>query len=323
MEDEISTLMNEKMTLKEKLDSFTVSEDSFMDDAKVKFYTGLPNFMTLMTVFNFISPFLNVTARSSLTKFQQFVMTLMRLRLNLPVQDLADRFGVSTSTVSRIFTTVVDVMFVRLKFLVKWPSREELRKAMPMTFRVNFQNKVAVIIDCFEIFIDRPSNLMARAQTWSNYKHHNTLKFLIGITPQGVISYISTAWGGRVSDKHLTENCGFLNNILPGDLILADRGFDLADTVGMMCAEIKVPAFMRGKKQLSMAEVIDTRKIANVRIHVERVIGVLRQKYTIMNGPMPLDYMISKDKANRTLIDKIAVVCCALTNLSPSVVPFN
>ena len=36
-----------------------------------------------------------------------------------------------------------------------------------------------VIIDCFEIFIERPMNLKARAQTWSNYmyKHHNTVKF--------------------------------------------------------------------------------------------------------------------------------------------------
>jgi hypothetical protein len=52
---------------------------------------------------------------------------------------------------------------------------------MPMSFRTNFGTLVAVIVDCFEIFIDRPSNLMARAQTWSSYKHHNTAKYMIGI----------------------------------------------------------------------------------------------------------------------------------------------
>ena len=60
-------------------------------------------------------------------------------------------------------------------------------------------------------FIDRPSNLIARAQTLSSYKHHNTIKVLIGISSQGKITFITKAWGGRTSDKFLTENCGFLD----------------------------------------------------------------------------------------------------------------
>lgn len=90
---------------------------------------------------------------------------------------------------------------------------------MPMQFRKYFRTKCAVIIECFESFIERPSNLKARAETWSSYKHHNTIKFLIGITPQGTVSYISKAWRGRTSDKYITKHCGFLGNILPGDLI--------------------------------------------------------------------------------------------------------
>ena len=58
---------------------------------------------------------------------------------------------------------------------------------MPDCFKLSFGNKVAVIIDCFEVFIERPSSLLARAATWSSYKHHNTVKFLIGITPQGLV----------------------------------------------------------------------------------------------------------------------------------------
>ena len=117
---------------------------------------------------------------------------------------------------------------------------------MPLTFRNSF-SKCVCIIDCFEIFCERPSDLMARAQTYSHYKHHNTVKFLIGITPQGVISYISKGWGGRVSDKYLTENCGLLNHILPGDQILADRGFNVQESVGFYCAEIKFLHLLKGK----------------------------------------------------------------------------
>jgi len=91
---------------------------------------------------------------------------------------------------------------------------------------------VVTIIDCFEVFIEGPSDLKARAQTWSNYKQHNTIKFLISITPQGSISFMSKAWGGRVSDKHRTDLSGFLDELLPGDLVLADRGFTVEDSVG-------------------------------------------------------------------------------------------
>lgn len=66
------------------------------------------------------------------------------------------------------------------------------------------------------------TDLDAWAQTWCNYKHYNTVKFLIGLAPQGVITYISKGWRGRVSDVHLTENSGLLDNL---NLILADLGF--------------------------------------------------------------------------------------------------
>ena len=139
---------------------------------------------------------------------------------------------------------------VRLAPLINWPEREDLWRTMPQCFKYSFGNKTTVIIDCFEVFINRPSNLLARAQTWSSYKHHNTVKVLIGITPQGTISYVSQAWGGRTSDKFLTENCGILNKLLPGDLVLADRGFTIAESVMFQQAQLAIPVFTKGKDQL-------------------------------------------------------------------------
>ena len=91
-----------------------------------------------------------------------------------------------------------------------------------MSSQYAFGKQVTVIIDCFEVFIERPTNLLARAQTFSNYTHHNTIKILIGITSQGTICFVSEAWGGRISDQYLTENCRFLENLLPGDMVMAE-----------------------------------------------------------------------------------------------------
>ena len=54
------------------------------------------------------------------------------------------------------------------------------------------------IIDCSEIIIEQPKNLTAHAQTWSNYKHNNTAKYLIGVTPSGVVMFLSAGWGRSV-----------------------------------------------------------------------------------------------------------------------------
>ena len=102
------------------------------------------------------------------------------------------------------------------------------------------------IIDCSEIFIERPLSFQACGQTYLNYKKHNTVKFLIGITPNGIISFLSRCWGGRVSDKLITKESGFLTLLEPGDVILADRGFTIADDVALHRAKLEIPAFCKG-----------------------------------------------------------------------------
>lgn len=324
MESEMNRLTVENMTLKEIVAKNNISDDTFKDDdEKVRLYTGLPSFAVLMTLFNFLEPDLIQAQNSALTKFQKVILVLMRLKLNLSVQYLADQFKVLPGTISKTFQTNLNVMFVKLQSLIYWPTQDERRLTMPMEFRKFFGLKIAVyIIDCFEIFIERSSKLKARAQTWSSYKHHNTVKYLIGISPQGSISYISQGYGGRASDKSVTNDSGFLEKLQYGDVVLADRGFDIAESVAQASSEVMIPAFTKGKSQLSAVDIEKTRTLAHVRVHVDRVIGLVRNKYVILQDTLPLDYLISSDGSIPT-IDKILTVCCALTNMCKSVVPFD
>ena len=141
-----------------------------------------------MVVFEFVFEGLKKHHRSTLSLSSQFMMTLVKLRLNLCDADLGYRFGVHQSTVSRLVLKWIDIMYIRLTPLVKWPERGDLQKSLPSDFSKNFQRCVC-IIDCFEIFCQRPSDLMARALTYSHYKSHNTVKYLSGIAPQGVITF--------------------------------------------------------------------------------------------------------------------------------------
>ena len=282
----------------------------------------LPNAEVLRCTFEFVVAFYAKGEKRSYY-WISFLIVLMKLRLNLGFQDLAFRMDVSLATVTRRFYEMLDMMNIRLKFLVHWPEREQLWKTMPMCFRAVYGTKVVTIIDRYEIKIEKPSHLVAKAATWSQYKHSNTAKIFIGISPQGVTTFISPAWGGRVSDKHLTVNSGFLSKLLPGDIVLADRGFDIAEDVARMQATLKIPAFTIGCLQLLPKDVEDTRRLANVRIHVERVIGATRQRYSILMSTLPISFVKPAAIGETPTIDKIVLVCSALNNLCISVIPFE
>ena len=190
---------------------------------------------------------------------------------------------------------MLEVLYVYLKPLINWPERPELQISMPQCFVDNFGREITVTIDCFELYIDQPKNLTARNLTWSSYKHQHTAKYLIVITPQGSIFFISQGWGGRSSDQHVTENSNFLRNINHDDKIMADIGFNISETLGTYGAQLVIPSFTRAKKQLNPGDVEMTKRIANVRIHVERVIGSIKQKFSFLNRTLPTDFLLNRE----------------------------
>ena len=109
-------LIAENIALKHQIASEKMTMDTLRDDEKkVRYYTGLPSFTTLLVVFSYIEGSLTDNIKVPLDKFQKLMLVLMKLRHNFTEQDLAYRFGISQPTVSKIFFSVLHVLYMKLK----------------------------------------------------------------------------------------------------------------------------------------------------------------------------------------------------------------
>ena len=288
------------------------------DDEQTHFYTGLASYALFNCLCSLLSSvFKNPNVNHGvLNPKNQLLLVLMKLRLGVPNKDLAYRFGITPGRVSQLFHEWIDIMSRELRSLIVWPDRETIRKHLPQCFKPTYA-KATCIIDCSEVFIERATSLSARCETYSNYKNHNTAKFLVAVSPTGAIIFISKCWGGRASDKYITSKCGFLEHLIYGDMVLADRGFDISEDLALRGVTLAIPAFTKGKPQLSKREVEISRVLSNVRIHVERAIGRIKC-YKILHNTFPISLIKTTFEEDFTTIDKILVVCAALCNLQPS-----
>ena len=75
-----------------------------------------------------------------LSRFQEFVLTMVRLRLSLLTFVLSDLFSISHSRVSQTFTTWINFMDCVFTPLLKWPSSARVRKHAKILSDVINQN---------------------------------------------------------------------------------------------------------------------------------------------------------------------------------------
>ena len=336
--EELEMLRSKVLNLEKKLEEVEkmVKEAKFTlsnikdDDSKVTFYTGFPSFSTLRAFFYFLGPAVDSLKYSkrqeeadiqsgtenkrlrqrTLLPFEEFFMTLVRLRLGLVEQDLAYRFGVSQSTVSRITCTWINFLYVKLKELPLWPPKELVKANMPKEFKASYPT-TRVILDATEIYIEQPHLPELQQMTFSNYKNDNTFKALVGISPDGVVTFVSSLFPGSISDKSLTRKSGVLDLLEEGDSVMADRGFAIEEDLVLIGARLNIPPFLRGKSQLTENELVVTRRIASLRIHVERAMERIKN-FHIFDKSIPVSLT---DIANRFFF-----VCCVLTNFQQPLV---
>ena len=139
---------------------------------------------------------------------------------------------------------------------------------MPAVFKARYPS-TRVIIDATEIYVEQPALSELQQITFYNYKNKNTYKGLIGISPSGAVTFISDLYSGSIYiQQELTLKCGLLSLLEPSGSMMADRGFDIKEDFNILGVKLNIPPFLRGKQQLDKNELIETRHIATLHIHV-------------------------------------------------------
>ena len=293
------------------------------NDKMVAFYTGFPSYACLKACFNFLGPAVhqltrtaNASSDSSLRKggrpctlppLEEFFIVLVRLRLGLMEQDIAFRFGISQSTVSRVTITWINFLYLQFQQIPLWPCKEYVQSYMPAVFKDQYPS-TRVILDATEIYIEQPRLPELQQMTFSNYKNHNTYKALIRISPSGAITFVSKLFSGSISDKELTRRSGILELLEPGDSVMADKGFDIEEDLIPLGVKLNIPPFLRGKAQFNSHELVQTRRIASLRIHVERAMERIKN-FHIFDRTLPVTVT--------GIADRMFCVCCYLSNFHP------
>ena len=308
---------------------FLHPEDLKKSDEKTRFYTNFVSFGMLMYMFELFwkhgagklnywdgEHSLNKKnyhegnvkkpgPKRTLRPIDEFLILCMKLKLNLLQETLGDLFCVSTSTISRILNTWVNFCYDHSLSLIPWPSLEKIMQCLPPHFR-DYPN-CTIVLDCTEVFIEKPSSITAQWLTWSEYKHHNTVKILIGVTPNGMVNFVSRLWGGRASDRHITQHDNFLPKLQPNTTIMADKGFTVEDLLPVDVG-LNMPPRVSSQRQMTDAEVFQTTGIASPRIVCEMKMEQAKN-YRVISGVIPL--------SEAHLAEQMIFLCFAWTNFQP------
>ena len=328
-------LRNEVALMKsdQKMGSRTVSSISYEmianDSALMKHFVGLsaPQFEALHNFLNSVCPFDEITywygkeksrvgedtlkpgAESQFSTRESLFICLLRLKSGFTIKTMSvllsspDR-PVKETMIRKIFTTYIQLMYKIFRDMetMMFPTRDQM-SSLPKVFK-SMEN-IRCIVDCTEFKVEMSRDYARQGNTYSSYKHSNTFKCLIAVTPHGGACFVSDLFEGDIDDVKIFQESGILKHIRPNDLILGDRGFTVQDLLNPLQAKVKIPAFLKGRDHLTVAEELETRKIAKARIHVERFNQRLKQ-FALVGRKIPLSLS--------PLATQMVVVACGLVN---------
>ncbi len=279
-------------------------------DEVIRMGTGLPDKAMFRRVVRLVQRFEGSIVYAAGWKVEglmmesQVFMTLMKVRQNYTNLHLAQLFSCSTATVANVVKTIIHLLHTVLfkNMMAAVPSRQKNRESMPASFVPSASN-CRIIIDCTDIQVAAPKEMDKAKMTYSAYRGMYSFKVLIGVAPNGVITFCSSLFPGSVSDKAITLQSGLLDHLKAGDMVMADKGFLISDIVPEGVS-VNIPPFLNNGK-FTESEVRATREVARNRIHVERANARIKDFKILQVIPSHL----------RSSANVLVQLCCALVNL--------
>ena len=102
--------------------------------------------------------------------------------------------------------------------------------------------------------------------------------------------YVSKAYSGSSSYRIINEGCNVVQNFTPGFSVMFDKGFVVQDIFLPSKATVIIPPFVRSKRQFTPTEVYQRKCIATARIHIERVMGRVKE-FRLLDHTLPLNHV--------------------------------
>ena len=151
--------------------------------------------------------------KSEFSSREKLFICLLRLRRGFTLKTLAALLStperkIDLSYVRKIFTTFLQLMYVTFRNMQQFmfPQRAQLSRFLPKVFKT--MRKIRCIVDCTEFRVECSRNFARQGNTFSSYKHTNTFKCLIAVTPNGGACFVSDLFEGDIDDVAIFKESG-------------------------------------------------------------------------------------------------------------------
>ena len=242
---------------------------------------------------------ISLVDKRTLVSIDGFLLTTMKLRLNLKNKDLSKRLRIRYCRVTSIFVLWLDAMRRTIGLGIKLGTNDISEK------KDTAASQPRILIDCTELSICTPRDSDVKKYTQSGTKNGDTVKFLVAVTPESQFAFISSVYGGTASDKEVVMTSKILDSLDPFDVILADRNCNIQEECDERNLNLLLSPRDTQTKEIKIDAKRTKRRSKNQHFIIEQSIHRLK-RFAILNSKITLQVVPE--------LYKVILACASICN---------
>ncbi|KAJ8680611.1 hypothetical protein QAD02_016398 [Eretmocerus hayati] len=144
----------------------------------------------------------------------RIILCLSKLKHNLEFEVVAIFYGITREACAINFFYTVRILAKVIKQYIIWPTRAEILRDFPRAFEGCENTRVVLISQKIPLEKSRCSKCSSKLSSF--YNSSNSIKVLIGLSPQRQLTFLSKAFSGNESKKSMFNKSGILKMLEPG-----------------------------------------------------------------------------------------------------------